>query len=156
MSSSSTPAADPDAPKRAWRSYFESTQRLQDLLERELKSHCGMTLPDYNVLLLLVEADDGRLRLGELATRMVFSPSRVTYQVTSLVDRGLVERRRVECDRRGYEAVITDAGRDAFRRASIVHARQVDELFLDLLAPDEVEVLERVFARVGAELEDRR
>lgn len=158
MTSSSTPAAEPTGPRaarHAWRAYFESTQMLQDQLERGLKAECGITLADYNLLLLLVESDGGRLRLGELASRMVFSPSRVTYQVKSLVARGLIERRRVECDRRGFEAVLTDAGRTAFRRAAVVHARQVDELFLDLLQPGEAEVLGRVFTRVGTALESR-
>ena len=142
-----------DVEKHAWRAYFEATQMLEELLERRLKAECGMTLPDYNLLLLLTESEEGRLRLGELASRMVFSPSRVTYQVKSLVARGLIERRAAERDRRGYEAVLTDAGRSAFRRAAVLHARQVDELFLDRLEPGEAEVLARVFSRVGCALE---
>ncbi|WP_335342038.1 MarR family winged helix-turn-helix transcriptional regulator [Micrococcus lacusdianchii] len=142
-----------DVQKHAWRVYFEATQMLEELLERRLKAECGMTLPDYNLLLLLTESDQNRLRLGELASRMVFSPSRVTYQVKSLVARGLIERRAAERDRRGYEAVLTDAGRSAFRRAAVIHARQVGELFLDRLEPGEAEVLARVFSRVGCALE---
>ena len=39
-----------------------------------------LTLGDYNVLLLLSEAPENRLRMGQLASRMVFSPSRpVSY-----------------------------------------------------------------------------
>lgn len=158
MSSSSTPAPEPatqdaaaepdggwfgsaseahrpvDPPKRAWRAYFEATQMLTEVLERRLKQDCGMSLADYNLLLLLYESPEGRLRLGELASRMVFSPSRITYQVKTLVARGLIDRRPVACDRRGFEAVLTDEGRSAFRRAAIEHARQVDELFLGDLA----------------------
>ena len=114
MSSSSTPAPEPaaqdaapaepdggwfgsaseahrpvDPPKRAWRAYFEATQMLTEVLERRLKQDCGMSLADYNLLLLLYESPEGRLRLGELASRMVFSPSRITYQVKTLVARGL-------------------------------------------------------------------
>lgn len=142
-----------DPEKHAWRAYFEATQMLEDLLERRLKAECGMTLADYNVLLLLTESEGGRLRLGELASRMVFSPSRVTYQVKNLVGRGLIERRAAECDRRGYEAVLTGEGRSAFRRAAAIHARQVDELFLERLEPGEADVLARVFSRVGRALE---
>ena len=111
MSSSSTPAPEPatpdaaaptepdggwfgsaseahrpvDPPKRAWRAYFEATQMLTEVLERRLKQDCGMSLADYNLLVLLYESPEGRLRLGELASRMVFSPSRITYQVKTLV-----------------------------------------------------------------------
>ena len=91
MSSSSTPAPEPapqdaapaepdggwfgsaseahrpvDPPKRAWRAYFEATQMLTEVLERRLKQDCGMSLADYNLLLLLYESPEGRLRLGEL------------------------------------------------------------------------------------------
>ena len=45
------------------------------------------------LLLLLYAAPEGRLRMGELASGMVFSPSRITYQVKTLVARGLIERR---------------------------------------------------------------
>lgn len=112
-----------------------------------------MSLADYNLLLLLYESPEGRLRLGELASRMVFSPSRITYQVKTLVARGLIDRRPVACDRRGFEAVLTDEGRSAFRRAAIEHARQVDELFLGDLAPGEAESLTRIFSRLGRRLE---
>ncbi|WP_413230798.1 hypothetical protein [Micrococcus luteus] len=81
MSSSSTPAPEPapqdaapaepdggwfgsaseahrpvDPPKRAWRAYFEATQMLTEVLERRLKQDCGMSLADYNLLLLLYES----------------------------------------------------------------------------------------------------
>jgi len=143
-----------DPPKHAWRAYFEATQMLSEVLERRLKQDCGMSLADYNLLLLLYESPAGRLRMGELASRMVFSPSRITYQVKTLVARGLIDRRPASCDRRGYEAVLTDDGRAAFRRAAIGHARQVDELFLGHLEPGEAESLARIFSRLGRRLED--
>lgn len=147
------PHGPSDTPRHAWRSYFEATQMLSELLERGLKQDSDMSLADYNVLLLLYEAPDGRLRMGELASRMVFSPSRITYQVKTLVTRGLIERRAVACDRRGFEAVITDEGRATFRRAAARHARQVDELFLDHLAPGEAETMAAIFSRLGERLE---
>ncbi|MEW1963866.1 MarR family transcriptional regulator [Micrococcus sp. NPDC078436] len=176
MTSSSTPAPEPvpgaadaatwygsapedrrpeGAAQQAWRAYFESTQMLSELLERGLKRDAGLSLADYNLLLLLYESPDGRLRLGELAGRMVFSPSRMTYQVKSLVARGLIERHPAERDRRGFEAVITDEGRRAFRRAAVHHAREIDDLFLSALEPGEAETLGRVFSRLGHRLEGR-
>ena len=158
MTGSCTPGAEtgrtPDVPRRAWRAYFEATQQLTEALERRLKDQTGLSLADYNALLVLDEAPQGRLRMGELAAKMVFSPSRVTYQVKCLVARGLVERRAAECDRRGFEAVLTDAGRAAFRRAAAVHAGHVDELFLDGLDPAEAQTLLRVFSRLGSRLEE--
>ncbi|VXB13344.1 MarR family winged helix-turn-helix transcriptional regulator [Citricoccus sp. K5] len=139
--------------RQSWRAYFEATALLQDRLDRTLKDSAGLHLADYNLLLLLSEAPEGRLRMGELARLMVFSPSRVTYQVKTLEQRGLVERCAAATDRRGAEAVITDAGRHHFRKAAAVHSRQVQDLFLDRLEDGEAETLLRVFSRLGRTLE---
>jgi DNA-binding MarR family transcriptional regulator len=143
-----------DVPRQAWRAYFEATALLQDRLERTLKSGVDLHLADYNLLLLLTEAPGGHLRMGELASLMVFSPSRVTYQVKTLEKRGIVERRACAQDARGQEAVITEAGRRLFRKAATLHARQVKELFMDRLDEAETETLLRVFSRLGRALED--
>jgi DNA-binding MarR family transcriptional regulator len=146
--------AEANVPRQAWRAYFEATALLQDRLDRTLKDEAGLHLADYNLLLLLSEAPEGRLRMGELARLMVFSPSRVTYQVKTLEQRGLVERCAAATDRRGAEAVITDAGRHAFRKAAALHSRQVKDLFLDRLEAGEDETVLRVFSRLGCALED--
>jgi DNA-binding MarR family transcriptional regulator len=140
-------------PRQAWRAYFEATALLQDRLDRTLKESAELHLADYNLLLLLSEAPGGRLRMGELARLMVFSPSRVTYQVKTLEQRGLVERCAAATDRRGAEAVISDAGRHLFRKAAAVHSRQVQDLFLDRLEDGEAETLLRVFSLLGRTLE---
>jgi DNA-binding MarR family transcriptional regulator len=143
-----------DVPRQAWRAYFEATALLQDRLERTLRSDADLHLADYNLLLLLSETPGGHLRMGELASLMVFSPSRLTYQVKVLEKRGLVERRACLEDGRGSEAVITDAGRHVFRKAAALHAREVKELFLDRLDDAEAKTLLRVFSRLGRDLED--
>lgn len=140
-------------PRQAWRAYFEATALLQDRLDRTLKEGADLHLADYNLLLLLSESTGGRMRMGELARLMVFSPSRVTYQVKTLEQRGLVERCASATDRRGAEAVITDDGRHLFRRAAALHSRQVQDLFLDRLESGEAETVLRVFSRLGRGLE---
>lgn len=135
----------PPARRDVWRRYFESSALLTDRLERSLREQTGLSLADYNVLLLLTEAPENTLRMGELARRLVFSPSRLTYLVKTLTDRGLVDRRDCAQDGRGKEAVLTDAGRSAFRRAAVLHGRDVDALFLDGLDDRDAAVLDRVF-----------
>lgn len=140
--------------QQAWRAYFEATALLQDRIERHLKEQMDLTLGDYNLLLLLSEAPEHRLRMGQLASRMVFSPSRLTYQVKNLEARGLVTRQACSDDRRGSEAELTEAGRRLFRQAAAVHARQVRQEFLDQLDEHETETLLQVFSRLGRSLED--
>ncbi|WP_211331409.1 MarR family winged helix-turn-helix transcriptional regulator [Flaviflexus salsibiostraticola] len=162
MSSSSTVslwsrAATPDhrevdTPRQAWRAYWEATALLRDRLEKSLKDETGLRLTDYNLLLLLVEAG-GSMRMGELANRMVFAPSRITYRVRDLADRGLVIRESEDADRRGALATITDEGRRVFRAAAQLHSCQVEEYFLNHLSPGDAEVLLTVFTAVGQNLD---
>ena len=107
---------------------------------------------DYQVLLLLRNAPGHRLRMGELAQRMVFSPSRLSYQIGVLERRGWVRRRRCAEDGRGLEAELTGEGLGAFRRLRPAHARDVEELFLDALEPEDAERLTAIMTRVAGRL----
>jgi DNA-binding MarR family transcriptional regulator len=140
----------------AWRAYFETSVRLQTQLDRELKAATGLTLIDYNVLLALTDAPGHRLRMGELAEALVFSASRLTYQVTSMERRGLVRREPCPDDGRGLTAVLTDAGAEAFGEAWRHHSRSVREHVLDHLSDAEVDVLATVFGRLGTKLTGQR
>jgi len=114
---------------RAWRPYLEASLRLEARLDEDLRAHAGLTLIDYHMLLLLVETSERRLRMSELADRMAFSRSRITYQVNSMAKRGLVVREPVPDDGRGYRAVLTATGLETLRRATPVHIASVRELF---------------------------
>ncbi|OKL53109.1 hypothetical protein BSZ39_11230 [Bowdeniella nasicola] len=137
---------------QAWRAYFETTALLEARLEASLKSTAGLTLADYNILLALSEADGAQLRLGELADRVVFSPSRLTYRIRELQRRGLIERIADATDGRGASARLTAAGSTAFRDAARIHARDVTSAMLAELSDDEAAALYRVFTRVRAAL----
>lgn len=100
----------------AWRSYFETTQLLTAELERRMKATSGMDIGDYNILLVLSESPDERLRLGGIARAISFGPNRLTYRLDALERRGWVRREPCPDDKRGLEAVLTDLGRAAFRR----------------------------------------
>lgn len=130
----------------AWRTYFENTGRLTGVLERSLKAESGMDIGDFNVLLVLSEADEQRIRMGDLARKLAFAPGRLTYRAGVLENRGWISR-SVSCDDgRVVWAQLTDAGLRALRKARPVHARHVDELFLQHLSDEDAAVLLRVFA----------
>lgn len=138
-------------PWQVWQLYFETTARLTTEIEARLKEH-GCSLMDYQVLLLLTDAEGHRLRMGELAQRMVFSPSRLSYQIGVLEKRGWVRRRRCAQDARGLEAELTDEGQRAFRRLRPAHARDVEELFLGALEGDDAARLAAVMERLARNL----
>ncbi|WP_433392535.1 MarR family winged helix-turn-helix transcriptional regulator [Micromonospora sp. KLBMP9576] len=136
----------------AWRAYIEASQRLYTRLEDDLRADSALSFADYHVLVLLAEAPGQRLRMGELASRLVFSPSRLTYQISTMQRRGLVARESCPDDRRGSEAVLTAAGLLALREAAPHHLRSVRERLMDDLDDAEVACLTRIFERLGRRL----
>lgn len=139
---------------RAWRVYFETTARAQDAMEAVLRKGAGVTLAEYNVLVLLQEAKGHRLRFKDLAAKMSFSKSRLSYQVKVLEKRGLICRGEVEGDARGVYVQLTEEGWRTFLEAGKLHARQVEQLMLNELSTGEAEVIERVFTRLAKRLEE--
>jgi len=137
-----------DAEQQAWRTFIETSWALHTRLEDDLRAATGLSMNDYHVMVVLSEAPDHRLRMGELAGRMVFSPSRVTYQINSMVKRGLVRKQPCPEDGRGQEAVLTDAGFAALENAAPLHLITVRDRFIDRLDPDELAVVARVFEKV--------
>src|SRR5438067_13145042 len=137
----------------AWRAYIEGSLRLNARIDADLQSSAGLTIFAYQVLVFLSEAPGGRLRLHELADRMVFSPSRLTYQLARMERDGLVGREPCVDDRRGSYALITAQGRDLLGRAAEAHVVSVRAHLLDLFDPDEIRQLGRSFAKIRSHLE---
>ena len=121
-------------------------------IEERLKA-AGQPPFGWYDLLLELERAGGRLRIGELAERLVVEP----YNMTRLLDRlegaGLLRRERAPGDRRGAFAVITAEGTALRRRAWPHYQRAI----LDALAPlseADAEALVRIMKKVIAHLKD--
>ncbi len=132
----------------AWRVFFEASTRLQGVLETQLKSGAGMSLSDYNILLMLYEADGRQLRMGELAERLGFIPSRLTYLVSGLIKQGWVEKKPSGSDGRGYVAALTAAGAEITETASRIHQDTVRELLLDELTDAHIDQIVEAFSHL--------
>lgn len=133
---------------RAWRSFFETSAIISDRMEKRLHSSTGLRLSDYNLMLLLAEAEGHQLRMGELAEGMVFSPSRLSYQVKSLQKRGLIDRFADAEDRRGMTAQLTAEGHRVFQQASKLHATHIRQLFHPALDDAEADTLREICEQI--------
>lgn len=141
-----------EARRRAWRIFFEASGRLQGVLETRLKRMFGLTLPDYNILLALWEAPGRCLRMGELAERVVYSPSRLTYLVAHLERDGWVRRVTSTRDRRSSDACLTSQGVATVEAATAAHEETVREYLLDGMTDEEIGQIVRIFSAVGDRL----
>lgn len=138
---------------RAWRAFVMTNVRLFEQLDRELKAEHGLTHDDYGILVNLSEAPGQRLRMSELATRVLESKSRLSHHVGRLQAEGLVRRETCPNDLRGLFAVLTPAGRRLLRRAAPAHVRSVREHFIDNLDRDQLTALADALGQVAEHLE---
>lgn len=139
-----------------WRTYLEVTQRLWEQLARELDDAGDLPLSEYEVLVRLSEAPQGRMRMSELADALSHSRSRLTHTITRMQERGLVCREPAADDGRGVLAAVTDAGRRALAERADVHVTGVREHLFDPVPPQELEVLGRALGRVAEHLREVR
>jgi DNA-binding MarR family transcriptional regulator len=141
-----------DDEQRAWRGLVQMTSRLDARLNRELQQSSGLSLADYDVLVLLTEAPDGRLRMFELVDDLQWEQSRLSHHVARMQRRGLVAREECTTDKRGAFVVLTDAGRDAIEKAAPGHVDTVRRLVFDGLSRQQVAMLETFVGRVLSRL----
>jgi DNA-binding MarR family transcriptional regulator len=137
---------------RAWRGFIVGSELLGYRLHRELQDAHGLSLADYEILVLLSEQPDFRMRMTQLASGVASSKSRVSHQVARLERAELVKREECPNDGRGVFAVLTQRGYETLRTAAPTHMRGVREHFVDLLSVQERATLANIFERVAFRL----
>jgi len=91
------------------------------------------------VLYELVRAPGNRLRMAELADRLLFTRSGVTRLVDRLVELGYVTRCASSTDGRGLYAQLTAEGLEKAQAARATHRAGVREFFLSrVTATDQI------------------
>ncbi len=131
-----------DDQQRSWRRLVQMTSRLDARLNRELQQTSGLSLADYDVLVLLTEAADGRLRMFQLVEDLQWEQSRLSHHIARMERRGLVIREDCTTDRRGAFVALTDAGRDAIEKAAPAHVALVRQLVFDGMSAEQVAMFE--------------
>src|SRR5215470_17590400 len=119
------PAQAEDAVVDAWRGLLVAHSRLVPAVEADLRAAGQVSLSWYDVLLELNAAPGRRLRRSELGQRAVLSRTRVSRVVDELAAAGLAERQPDQADGRSSFAVLTQAGRNALRRAWPVYRQAI-------------------------------
>jgi len=132
----------------AWGALLQTHAALVPQLDRSLRSHSGLPLAWYDVLLELSAADHGRLRMSELAERAVLSRTRISRVVDELVRAGLVAKEPNPVDARSSYAVITTDGRQRFEASAPHYVGQIEKRFAAGLSDDELRTVARALRRV--------
>jgi DNA-binding MarR family transcriptional regulator len=131
-----------------WRSFLHAHANVLRELEREL-SDTGLPLSWYDVLLQLAEAPGHRLRMAELADRVLLSRSGLTRLIDRLQAEGFVRREPAPGDARGTFTVLTKPGIEALRKAAPVHLAGIRDHWLAHYSDDELRVLGGLLERLA-------
>ncbi|MBC7373861.1 MAG: MarR family transcriptional regulator [Frankiales bacterium] len=132
----------------AWRTFLRAHATVTRRLEAELVLEHDLPLASYDVLVQLSEAPDRRLRMTELADRVLLSRSGLTRLADRLERDGLLVRRACPSDARGTLAVLTDAGLERLRAAWPTHLRGVAEHVTGRLTSAEVDQLSLLLGKL--------
>ena len=127
-----------DLELEAWQALLHAHEKVVSRLDAELRAEHDIGFGDYDVLVRLARAPDGRLMMTELARRAMLVPSSLVRVVDRLVAGGLVVRERTSPDNRVVHACLTDPGRTRVRAASRTHLRGIREHFSGLLTDEQL------------------
>lgn len=134
--------------QEVWREYLRGSRLLEAALDHDLQAH-GLQLTEYEILSMLSEQPDRRLRMSVIAELVVQSRSRLTHTAGRLENRGWVRRKPCEGDRRGVELVLTDTGFAEITRMAPTHVGSVRGNLLEHLSREELLALGRAMASIS-------
>jgi DNA-binding MarR family transcriptional regulator len=132
---------------RALGALIGATQTVTREVSAELVEEHGLTLNEYEVLLLLSHAPEHRMKRVDVATEVRLTPSGVTRMLDRLEKVGLVEKGKCESDARITYAVLADAGMAKLRDYSRDHYAAVERVLAGRLDPAELDSLLELLRR---------
>ena len=138
---------DHDPKSHAWAVLLTAHATLVERIETALAEAGLPPLGWYDVLWELEKAEGGRLRMHELARRIVLSRSNLTRLADRLEDAKLMEREDTPHDRRGYDCVITRAGLAMRKKIWPLYKAEIESLFSQHITVQEARTIGDALAR---------
>lgn len=134
--------------QRAWLAWLGATELLMASLDAQLQRDAGFPHAYYAILAQLSGAPDRTLRMGDLASVVNASPSRLSHAIGKLEERGWVTRRPSPTDKRSTLATLTDKGFEVLKEHAPGHVAQVRSGLFDPLTKEQVVQLEQICSAV--------
>jgi DNA-binding MarR family transcriptional regulator len=135
----------------AWRGMLEVHARVTQQLDAQMHAEHGLSVSAYEVLMFVADAPEHRMRMSEIAQRVLLSRSGCTRLVDRLVNQGYVTRCADATDGRGLHAQLTDAGLDKVAAARRTHHEGIRRFFLDRLTLTDQIALGDIWTRWGGD-----
>jgi DNA-binding MarR family transcriptional regulator len=138
----------------AWGCLLRLQSQVVARIEEDLREQGEISLTWYDVLLALENAPENRLRMREIADRIVLSRSALTRSVDKLEAEGYLRRERCSHDERGAYAVLRMKGQRALAEARPVYWAGIKKYFAGNLTVADISNLERIFEKILTHFRD--
>jgi DNA-binding MarR family transcriptional regulator len=132
----------------AWVRLLRSHAGARRSLSAQLQSDHGLTVNEYEALLLLSHAPERRMRGVDLAESLQLTPSGVTRLLDGLRGRSFVDKAACPGDARVTYAVLTEPGLAKLEDASCSHIAAIRALFEERFSQKEIEALAELLGRL--------
>jgi DNA-binding MarR family transcriptional regulator len=133
--------------EHAWALLLTAQAALVEEIEAALVQANLPPLAWYDLLWELEKAVGGKLRMHELARRVVLSRSNLSRLADRIENAGLIERVDSPGDGRGYDCVITRAGLAMRKKMWPVYEAQIERLFSRHVTVAEARTIGEALAR---------
>ncbi|MEK2645988.1 MarR family winged helix-turn-helix transcriptional regulator [Bdellovibrio sp. BCCA] len=134
---------------KAWEMLISRHSLVLRKIEKDLEQRKGvLPLHWYDVLLVLYRSPEQRLRLSEIADRIVTSRSALTRSVEKLEQEGLLTKEVCAEDKRGQYAHITSAGKKALKETWVYYKAAIEEHFGQYFTNTEAKEFQRLLEKL--------
>ena len=137
-----------DTEMAAWANLVRLTMLLPGALDRQLRDSAGIPHAYYGILARLSAEPRRAMRMTDLARQANTTTSRLSHAVSTLEQRGWIERFPCPTDKRGQTARLTDAGMTLLQATAPGHVAEVRRLVFDHLTADDVDQLRAITAKL--------
>jgi MarR family 2-MHQ and catechol resistance regulon transcriptional repressor len=134
---------------KAWVVLSRAHAAVSRRAQTDIARH-GLSQTEFAILEALLHK--GPMLLSELKRRILVTAGGVTYLVDRLQEKGLVERRTCEKDRRAYYAALTEEGQTFIAGIFPEHATAIEAAF-DGLNGEELETVTDLLRKLGRSAE---
>jgi DNA-binding MarR family transcriptional regulator len=135
----------------AWIQLVRGQSAAVRAINAQLVADHGLTINDYECMLLLSRAEERRMRRVDLAEQLILTASGVTRLLDGLEKEGWVDRAACASDRRVTYAVLTDEGYSKLKEASKSHVADLRTFFEARYSEEELEQLAQLLGRLPAD-----
>jgi len=136
----------------SWLSVVRLISWLPWSIDQQLRRDSNLGMVEYQVLAMLSNRPERRMRMSSLAEVTNASLSRLSHLVKRLEERGLVRREPDRADGRFTNAILTDEGFRMLAEAAPGHVAHVRSLVIDVLSPEQLRRLglaaDRIMLRI--------